>query len=107
MITPKDVIKLELSESSLEELEKQIDAEIKKNHKKHSKDWETAILKKEYSLEVRNAIAHRYIEAGWNHVYHQVSSDEGYDDNKTYFRFSTVPLFDGFTLGWRHVCKQK
>lgn len=90
MITPKDIEQFEIESANFEEIEKEIDTEIKNNHGQYP--WEEAILDKEYPLSVRNAIAKRYLNGGWKFVYHRTSSENYEKPGLTRFVFSMEPI---------------
>ena len=86
MITPNDLREFEIEQCDFDKIEKDVDEEIKKNHGQLK--WEEAILDEEYPLSVRNEIGKRYINAGWNYVYHQTSSENDERPGLTHFIFS-------------------
>lgn len=86
MITPKDIEKIEMENVDFAKLEKEIDESIIKRHGYYK--WETATLVGEYPVGVRNALAKRYRDAGWNFVYHHTSSENGESPGFTEFVFS-------------------
>ena len=90
MLTPEKLNRVIKSEYDLKKLERMIDEKIKENHGNHP--WEEALLDEEYPIEVRNAIARRYVKAGWYYVYHRTSSENGERGGLTYFAFSQEPV---------------
>lgn len=90
MIRPNDLEDIEIKNKLFEELETKIDEGIKNFHGWHP--WEKAIIDGEYSLNVRNIIANKYKENGWDFVYHQTSSENGERAGLTCFIFSTKEL---------------
>ena len=90
MFTPEDAKRVEIVPEVLDALEKQIDASIAKFHGWYP--WEYAILYNEYAVVLRDAIAKRYLKAGWNYVYHGTSSENGERPGLTSFTFSMVPV---------------
>lgn len=90
MFTPEDAKRVEIVPEALDVMEKQIDASIAKFHGWHP--WEYAILDNEYAVVLRDAIAKRYLKAGWNYVYHGTSSENGERPGLTSFTFSMVPV---------------
>ena len=94
MITPNDIIKMEIESINFNELEKVIDDSIKCFHGWYP--WEEAIISGEYSLEIRNVIGKKYKDAGWKHVYHRTSSGNGEKFGLTNFIFSNAILDDRY-----------
>lgn len=90
MFTPEDAKRVEIVPEVLDALEKQIDASIAKFHGWYP--WEYAILYNEYAVVLRDAIAKRYLKAGWNYVYHGTSSENGERPGLTSFSFSMDPI---------------
>lgn len=90
MIRPDDLKQMEIDQCDFEQLEKDIDEKIKENHGNYK--WEEAIIDKEYPLSVRNEIGKRYMENGWNYVYHQTSSENDEKPGLTSFALSEVPV---------------
>lgn len=86
MIKPNDLKNMEIENTNFEELEEKIDNSIKNFHCWFP--WEEAIIEGEYSFEIRNIIAKKYKENGWDFVYHQTSSENGERAGLTCFRFS-------------------
>lgn len=64
MITPAELKQYEIENVNIEAIIVDIDTEIKRNHGNFA--YENAILTKEYPKSVRDEIARRYREAGWN-----------------------------------------
>ena len=75
---------------NLDEIESKIDEDVKKNHGMYP--WEDAILDREYETEIRDELAKRYINAGWNYVYHHTSSENGERPGLTCFILSMDPV---------------
>lgn len=91
MITPEECRKLdETNEKKLDELEKEIDKSIKENHGDHP--WEEAMLDTELSIKTRDTLAKKYLNVGWNYVYHQTSSENGERPGLTSFVLSDTPV---------------
>lgn len=90
MFTPEDAKRVEIVPEALDVMEKQIDASIAKFHGWYP--WEYAILYNEYAVMLRDAIAKRYLKAGWNYVYHCTSSENGERPGLTSFSFSMDPI---------------
>lgn len=89
MITPN-----ELSSSndySIDDIIAEIDAEIVENHHLYPM-CDFAILTKEYPKSVRDEIARKYRDSGWNFVGHRTSSENGERPGLTEFRFSKYPI---------------
>ena len=101
MIKPSDLTSMEIENTNFEELEAEIDDGIKKFHGWYP--WEEAIIKGEYSLEVRNIIAKKYKENGWHSVYHQTSSENDERAGLTCFKFSTKELDDKYVKNFHKV----
>ena len=77
----------------LDKLEKEIDESIKSYHGWY--DWEQAVVAGVYPVEVRRAIALKYIQAGWDYVYHKDIHNEecdGYGPLLTSFMLSNKKL---------------
>lgn len=97
MITPNDlknIISLGDAEE-LEIIEAKVDEGILKFHGWFP--WEEAIIEGEYPVEIRNEIAKKYKENGWEFVYHQTSSENGERPGLTCFKFSMEELIDEHT----------
>lgn len=91
MITPEDAKRTKIELRLLDSLEREIDSSIISNH--GLTPYEFATLAKEYSVDIRNAIADRYLKVGWNYVYHGTSSETHIDiSGITVFYFSMVPV---------------
>lgn len=84
MITPNQLYTLH--KYDIDEVESKIDTSIKRNHGMYP--WEIAILDREYETEIRDELARRYINAGWNYVYHHTSSENGERPGLTCFILS-------------------
>lgn len=94
MVTKNDLINMEIENTNFEELEKAIDDSIRSYHGWYP--WEEAIIQGEYSVEVRNIMGKKYKDAGWKHVYHQTSSENGERAGLTAFKLSNSPLKDEY-----------
>ena len=89
MITPN-----ELSSSDgyiINDIIAEIDAEIVENHHLYPM-CDFAILTKEYPKSIRDEIAQKYRDCGWNFVEHRTSSENGERPGLTEFRFSKYPI---------------
>lgn len=95
MITPKEI---ENYSANLEKIEDEIDESIKKCHGWN--EYEQAIIAGEYPVNVRNAIAQRYKDAGWKYIYHITSSEVGGPNAVTMFIFSMKKLEWEDTIGY-------
>lgn len=73
-------------------LEKYIDNSIKECHGVN--EYEQAFVKEEYPVNIRNTVAQKYKNAGWDYVYHITSSEHGDRPGLTRFIFSTEKLDD-------------
>lgn len=89
-LTPTKLKELYLKNFDLNKVEVEIDKQLVKNHTQHP--WEEVLLDEEYTVEVRDALAKRYINAGWDYVYHQTSSENGERPGLTMFAFSNIPV---------------
>jgi len=89
-LSPTKLKELYIENFNLDEVEKAIDEQLIKNHTQHP--WEEVLLDEEYAIEVRDTLAKRYVNAGWNYVYHQTSSENGERPGLTMFAFSNVPV---------------
>lgn len=89
-LSPTKLKELYIKNFNLDEVEQAIDEQLVKNHTQHP--WEEVLLDEEYSVEVRDALAKRYINAGWDFVYHQTSSENKERPGLTMFAFSNVPV---------------
>lgn len=78
------------SKVDIESLISKIDESMKKFHEWYP--WEVAVIEGEPSVEIRNKIAVKYIEAGWNYVYHSTTSEDGERAGLTGFDFSMSPI---------------
>lgn len=94
MVTKNDLMNMEIENTNFEELEKAIDDSIRSYHGWYP--WEEAIIQGEYSIEVRNIMGKKYKDAGWKHVYHQTSSENGERAGLTAFKLSNSPLEDEY-----------
>lgn len=86
MLGPNDL----KSKLDIQELVYQIDESMKRFHEWYP--WESAVIEGEPSVDVRNEIAIKYIQAGWNYVYHNTTSENGERAGLTGFEFSNTPL---------------
>ena len=101
MIKPNDLKNIEINNVDFEELEQKIDDSIKRFHGWFP--WEEAIIEGEYSIEVRNIIANKYKDNGWDFVYHQTSSENGEMAGLTCFKFSNKELDEKYTENFYKV----
>lgn len=101
MIQPSELEAIELEKADLAKIEMEIDASIKKFHGWYP--WEVAILEKEYPVSVRNKIAEKYKQAGWNFIYHQTSSENDEMGGLTCFRFSTCEIEPKYVTKYHKV----
>ncbi len=101
MITPENIKTIDINKVDMAKLETMIDDSIKRFH--GSYPWETAIIDGEYPVEVRDKIALKYKESGWNHVYHRTTSENGERAGLTSFVFSTEPLKPEYTKNYHEV----
>lgn len=90
MISPKDLELVEKLKVNYDKIIVEIDNSITARHGWHP--WEEAIIHSEYPVSIRNEIAKRYSNAGWNHVYHLTSSENGERPGLTNFMFSMEDL---------------
>lgn len=90
MLTPNEVTHIDILDINYEVIENKIDNSIKRFHGTYP--WEYAIVDGELPLAARNAIAKKYYDAGWKHVYHHTSSENGEKYGLTSFIFSTTPI---------------
>ena len=88
MISPNEIENIDMN--IINKLEKEIDESIKQFHTWYP--WERAIIIGEYSVQIRNAIGRKYVDAGWNYVYHRTSSEHGEAPGLTSFIFSTTEI---------------
>lgn len=89
MITPNELSSS--NDCSIDDIIAEIDAEIIENHHLYPM-CDFAILTKEYPKSVRDEIAQKYRDAGWNFVGHRTSSENGERSGLTEFRFSKYPI---------------
>lgn len=78
MISPEDldlIAKDDRFPELARNLESEIDGGLQTQHGTYP--YEVAMIKGEYPLEVREAVAQKYHEGGWDNVYHQTSSEVG------------------------------
>ena len=91
MIKPQDMKATEISRYNLDVIENEIDISMRNFCGIHR--FEQAVLAGEYPINVRNALAERYRNGGWLHIYHQTSSENGDRRRKlTIFKFSMTEL---------------
>lgn len=102
MISPKDIIKIENEKVDIDKLIEEIDESIKSFHGWYI--WEFALIEHDLSVEIRNKIAKKYIEAGWNYVYHQTSKENGERPGLSSFMFSTTKIEEEYVKN--KVCVQ-
>lgn len=88
MLGPNNIKRI--TKENMEDFIYKIDESIKKFHEWYP--WESAVIEGEPSIETRNQIAIKYIEAGWNYVYHNTTSENGERAGLTGFDFSLTPL---------------
>ena len=86
MLGPNDM----KSKVNMDELISKIDESMNKFHEWYP--WESAVIEGEPSVDIRNEIAIKYIEAGWNYVYHDTTSENGERAGLTGFKFSSKPI---------------
>ena len=94
MITPDELSYIEPDNgyiSDIDELIEEIDMEIMTNHLWYSM-FDFAILKGEYPKHIRDEVAQRYRDSGWEFVEHRTSSELGERPGITEFRFSKFPI---------------
>ena len=103
MITPNKLKEIDATYYN-EQLIEKIDNSILTFHGFYP--WETAIIEGEFLVEQRNAIAQKYIEDGWNYVYHRTSSENGERPGLTTFLFSNTPI-EHAKNGNYHICKKE
>lgn len=101
MIKPSDLNKIIAVKYNLDELEQKIDSKIISFHGWYP--WEEAIIEGELPLDIRNQIALRYKNAGWNYVYHRTSSEGGERPGLTSFKFSKEPINHDYVTNWHTV----
>lgn len=78
-----------------------IDDKIKKYRSDLWYPWIDIIIDGEYSLEIRNSISRKYIEAGWFGVCHKTSSENNEVPGLTHFIFCTEDTFQK----WKEASK--
>ena len=83
-ISPKELIELKTL-SKVDKYVDEIDKELKENEPMF--EWFEAHVNGELPIVLRNAIAKKYIEAGWHKVYHHTTSENGERPGFTYFAF--------------------
>lgn len=90
MLGPEDFKKMDEKDYDLDDLIQLIDTSMKNNHGKYI--YEIAIVKKELPFQIRNQIAHKYLEAGWKYVYHRTSSEQDNIEGQTIFTLSMYQI---------------
>ena len=90
MITPEEAKNIVNKKYNLDTLESIIDRKIRENHGDYP--WEEALIDEELPLKIRDELAKRYIEGGWEYVYHNTSSENDERPGLTYFAFSMEPV---------------
>lgn len=70
MITPEDILNIDTKTISIEAIECRLDKSILRNHGTH--DYEEANITDAIPISIADAIAMRYIKAGWNYVYYNI-----------------------------------
>ena len=94
MITPEELKEKMINDTIFSKLEKEIDESI--INQTGFYPWEQALIRGEYSIEIRNIIAEKYKANGWNFVYHRTSSENGERPGITYFMFSEKEIDDKY-----------
>ena len=92
-ISPKELIELKHL-SKVDKYVKEIDKELRENEPMF--EWFEAQINCELPVVLRNAIAEKYIEAGWHKVYHHTTSENGERPGLTAFVFLTVTTEEVF-----------
>ena len=90
MITPNQAEQLKNEKYNYDKLESEIDESIKRHSGFYP--YETASLMDELPVDVRNNIAKRYYDAGWNYIYHRTSGENNEKPGITTFIFSQTPV---------------
>lgn len=103
MLTPKEVAQLNDNKYDLETIEKEIDTSIIDFHGFYP--WEYASITYELPMNIRDKIAKKYIDAGWNYVYHVTTSEKNERSGLTAFMFSMEKLADKYTKYYHVVSK--
>ena len=101
MIKPEDLNQLTTNNYNLDDLEKKIDNSIIRFHGWYP--WEEAIIEDEIPMDIRNQIAQRYKDAGWNYVYHRTSSENNERPGLTSFKFSMEPIKPEYINDWNTI----
>lgn len=70
MITPEDILNIDTKNVSIDEIESRINASILRNH--GDNEYEQGHIADAIPITIANAIAMRYIKAGWNYVYYNI-----------------------------------
>lgn len=92
MITPTDLVSsVEQNIDDIDDIIAKIDAEIAENHLWYNM-FDFAILTREYPKHLRDEIAQKYRDSGWDFVEHRTSSELGERPGLTEFRFSKYPI---------------
>ena len=104
MVTPEEAKALSsknISVAKIEQMEEDIDSALKRVHGWYP--WKEAILENEYSIELRDAVAKKYKDAGWKYVYHATTSELGERAGLTCFKFSMSPIEYKNVKGYKEV----
>lgn len=72
MITPEDILNIDTWNVSIDEIESRLDKSILRNHDSNIY-YEEANITDAIPISIADAIAMRYIRAGWNYVFYRVN----------------------------------
>lgn len=93
-LSPKDVVGFD--KKAVKEIVEKIDEKLRFEGECRNSEWFDVILPNEYREDLRNAVAKEYIDAGWDMVVHQTSTENGERPGITYFAFLTEHTVDSF-----------
>ena len=93
-LSPKDVVGFD--KKAVKEIVEKIDEKLRFAGECRNSEWFDVILPNEYREDLRNSVAKEYIDAGWDMVVHQTSTENGERPGITYFAFLTENTIDSF-----------
>lgn len=76
MLGPDDMV-VGVSDEQIESVIRNIDSEMNSYKNNPMFDWVSIIIPGDYSVELRDVVAKKYLECGWCAVYHRTSKENG------------------------------
>lgn len=101
MITPEELKEKMTNNIIFSKLEEEIDDSIMNQIGFYP--WQQALIRGEYSVEIRDIIARKYKANGWNFVYHGTSSEIGDYPGTTFFIFSEKEIDNNYIRNFHKV----